>query len=140
MSNNQKKIGRPLLDINADEVREMAEAGCNDSEIGDFLGCAHTTISRRFAQDLVKSRVTLKKRLRAKQVEMALEGDKTMLIWLGKQMLGQRDSPAVAIQNNIAGPAQVRSRTAEEDQKFIAMCNTVKDERAAKDKARILTD
>jgi hypothetical protein len=40
-----------------------------------------------------------------------------MLIWLGKQMLGQRDSPAVAIQNNItSGTTQVKSRTAEEDQ------------------------
>jgi hypothetical protein len=56
-------------------------------------------------------------------------------------MLGQAETPTVAIQNNItSGTTQVKSRTAEEDQKFIAMFNTVKDERAAKDKARILTD
>ena len=66
-----------------------------------------------------------------------------MLIWLGKQMLGQRDSPAVAIQNNItSGTTQVKSRTAEEDQKLIAMCNTVKDERSGNAKAmdKALTD
>lgn len=33
---------------------------------------------------------------------LVLEGDKTMLIWLGKQMLGQVDTPKVAIQNNVA--------------------------------------
>ena len=66
-----------------------------------------------------------------------------MLIWLGKQMLGQAETPTVTIQNNItSGTTQVKSRTAEEDQKFIAMFNTVKDERAAKDKAKdkALTD
>ena len=29
--------------------------------------------------------------LRAKQFEMAMQGDKTMLVWLGKQYLGQTD-------------------------------------------------
>ena len=33
--------------------------------------------------------------LRKKQVEMALNGDVRMLIWLGKQYLGQTDSPMV---------------------------------------------
>ena len=46
-------------------------------------------------------------RLRAKQVEMALAGDKSMLIWLGKQMLGQTDSPTVAIQNNVVGGGEI---------------------------------
>ena len=51
---------------------------------------------------MTKGRATLKRRLRRKQLELALEGDKTMLIWLGKQMLGQVDTPKVAIQNNVA--------------------------------------
>ena len=50
---------------------------------------------------MTKGRATLKRRLRRKQLELALEGDKTMLIWLGKQMLGQVDTPKVAIQNNV---------------------------------------
>lgn len=33
--------------------------------------------------------------LRAKQFEVALGGDKTMLIWLGKQRLGQSEKTAV---------------------------------------------
>ena len=32
--------------------------------------------------------------IRRKQFELAMEGDKTMLIWLGKQQLGQCDDPA----------------------------------------------
>lgn len=33
--------------------------------------------------------------LRRKQFEMAMDGDVRMLIWLGKQYLGQKDNPAV---------------------------------------------
>ena len=29
--------------------------------------------------------------LRAKQVQLALDGDRCMLVWLGKQWLGQKD-------------------------------------------------
>lgn len=35
----------------------------------------------------------LKKSLRRKQIERAESGNATMLIWLGKQLLGQRDVP-----------------------------------------------
>lgn len=113
------QTGRKLLDIDEEEVRRMADAGCNDTEIADFFGCAHSTIARRFAQILVKSRVTIKQSLRRKQLEMALDGDKTMLIWLGKQMLEQRDSPAVAIQNNITSSGSaVADATPEQDRLF----------------------
>ena len=33
--------------------------------------------------------------LRKKQFEMAMDGDVRMLIWLGKQYLGQKDTPEV---------------------------------------------
>tara|TARA_R110000822_G_scaffold201528_1_gene338773 strand:- start:1055 stop:1507 length:453 start_codon:yes stop_codon:yes gene_type:complete len=115
------QTGRKLLDIDETEVQRMAEDGCNDTEIADFFGCADTTISRRFAEILRKSRVKVKKSLRRKQIELALDGDKTMLIWLGKQMLGQRDSPAVAIQNNITSndsAAAIADATPEQDRLF----------------------
>lgn len=35
--------------------------------------------------------------LRQKQFEMAMNGDVRMLIWLGKQYLGQKDSPEVIV-------------------------------------------
>jgi len=42
--------------------------------------------------DLIpKAEAELKISLRAKQVETALDGSVPMLIWLGKQMLGQKE-------------------------------------------------
>jgi len=34
-----------------------------------------------------------KQRLRAAQLKLALNGDRTLLIWLGKNILGQSESP-----------------------------------------------
>lgn len=47
-------------------------------------GMTYGELVDRFAADT-------KRDLREKQVSLALEGNPTMLIWLGKQMLGQRD-------------------------------------------------
>ncbi len=81
------KTGRPLLDISENEVYRLAKVGCSNTEIADYFGCAHTTIERRFAHIPIKGWVTLKRRLRRKQIELALKGDRTMLIWLGKLLL-----------------------------------------------------
>ena len=52
-----------------------------------------------------------------------------MLIWLGKQMLGQSDSPAVAIQNNVqnnGGSTPAKRRTQEEDEAFLRLAEKVR--------------
>ena len=108
-----------MLAIDENEVYRLAKVGCSNSEIADYYGCAHTTIERRFAHVLTKARATLKRRLRRKQLELALKGDKVMLIWLGKQMLGQSDSPAVLIQNNIEARAVIEQQTRAEEVRFI---------------------
>ena len=41
--------------------------------------------------------------LRKKQWEVAMDGDVRMLIWLGKQYLGQSESPEVKWENPITG-------------------------------------
>ena len=41
--------------------------------------------------------------LRKKQWDMAMAGDTKMLIWLGKQVLGQKDNPSTPMNNPIGG-------------------------------------
>ena len=88
----KKKTGRPQLDIPEEEVYKLAGYGCPNSEIADFFGCAESTIGERFRSILVKARAEMKQKLRRKQFEMAEGGDRTMLVWLGKNMLGQSDA------------------------------------------------
>jgi len=111
-------MGRPLLDINPDEVRKLAELGCRTEEIADFFGCSHDTINKRFASELVKGRAKIAITLRRSQIQLAMKGNATLLIWLGKQMLGQVERTQIDItkidDNTFMQEAQRRLKQAEQ--------------------------
>jgi hypothetical protein len=85
--------GRPELLIDAKVVAGMAYVGATTLEIAEFVGCSPDVLERRFADVLRKKRSSMRLRLRRAQIRMAMEGNVTMLIWLGKQYLGQSDRP-----------------------------------------------
>lgn len=84
-------MARPKLEINPDHVREMAAIGCRTVEIAQVLGCSTDTIEGRFSAELNKGRSEGKTKLRRLQWASAENGNATILIWLGKQLLGQRE-------------------------------------------------
>lgn len=84
-------MGRQKADIDPKLVEGMASVGATNTEIANFLEVDEGTIRKRFSEVLLKARSNLKIRLRRKQIELALAGDKTMLIWLGKQYLDQKE-------------------------------------------------
>jgi hypothetical protein len=77
--------------IDLEQVRRMAACGCTDREIAFILGVSENLLRRKARQALDQGRAQLQKSLRRKQLEMARRGSVPMLIWLGKQYLGQRD-------------------------------------------------
>lgn len=85
------KPGRPLHPIDAKQVEELAKIHCTNAEIAAVLGCAESTLTERFSEDLEKWRAVGKKSLRRLQWDLAETGNPTMLIWLGKNQLGQTD-------------------------------------------------
>jgi hypothetical protein len=88
-------MARPRLEIDPEQVKLLAGIGCPVDEMALVLGCSKRTLERRYAALIETGRADIRKSLRRKQVEMALKGDRTMLIWLGKQLLGQRDEQRV---------------------------------------------
>jgi hypothetical protein len=76
-------------------------AGCPGTEIADAMGIWNETLYRACQRDhnmgfdayAQQKKSTGKARLRAKQYERAMKGSETMLIYLGKSMLGQTDRP-----------------------------------------------
>jgi hypothetical protein len=98
---SKPKGGRPLKAVNAQQVEALARIGCKDVDIAEICQCSVATLTRRFDENLRKGRENLHKRLRQKQIEVALKGNVVMLIWLGKQYLGQSDKQEVAMSGGV---------------------------------------
>jgi len=90
-------MGRPLIPIDPEEVLKLSQLGCKNDEIADFFGCSAQTIETRFQPELDKGRSELKISLRRLQIQAAEKGNVVMMIWLGKQLLGQIDRTQVDI-------------------------------------------
>jgi predicted membrane chloride channel (bestrophin family) len=104
-------VARPQKETTLSEaqIAQLASYGCTDAEIAVLAGIDERTLQRSFAALLKTGRANLRERLRTTQVRKALghfyekedkdgnmviyttEPDNTMLIWLGKQYLGQSD-------------------------------------------------
>ncbi|QQS34795.1 MAG: hypothetical protein IPM56_11035 [Ignavibacteriales bacterium] len=73
------------------QIEKLATFGLTNKEIAEALGYDDNTLKRKFEIFLTKGRMNLKQRLKRKQIDVAMGGNVTMLIWLGKQYLGQAE-------------------------------------------------
>jgi DNA-binding CsgD family transcriptional regulator len=74
------------------QVRKLSELGCTDAEIAYILGCSKSTVHNYFQEDINEGKSHVRAQLRKAQLELAInEKNPTMLIWLGKQLLGQKE-------------------------------------------------
>jgi hypothetical protein len=83
--------GRPQKDIDPEQVRALAAIHCTLAEIGAVLDCSVDTLERHFADIIEKGKQQGRMSLRREQWKAARAGNVTMLIWLGKNLLQQRD-------------------------------------------------
>ena len=97
-------MARPKkYDIENDQVEKLASFGCTDTEIASFFGCDRSLITKSYSQFLTKGRDKGKIRLRQMQWKAADKGNVSMLIWLGKQILGQTEKSEVKWENPVDG-------------------------------------
>lgn len=79
-------------------IQELAAEGATQEEISSAVGCCRQTLAKaedaRAAYDAGLNDMKLS--LRHFQFLQAKSGNTTMLIWLGKQYLGQREQPVNA--------------------------------------------
>lgn len=90
------KMGRPKFVIDYALVADLAKIHCTQQEIANILGCAVRTLQNddEFMRVYQTGLDEGKKSLRRWQFAAAEKGNVAMLIWLGKQLLGQRETPA----------------------------------------------
>ena len=90
-------MSRHQISISIEEVEKLGQIGATQAEIAAFFGVSVPTIERRFQKPEYRAAfdrgfANLKLSLRRTQVKQADSGNTTMLIWLGKNLLGQRDN------------------------------------------------
>jgi hypothetical protein len=90
---------RPLIKIDWADFDKLCGIQCTLSDLASWFDCSEDTIERAvkrekklgfadyYSQKAGKGKISL----RRKQWDLAMKGDKTMLIWLGKQYLGQNE-------------------------------------------------
>ena len=96
MATKKKTVGRPKkYNLDTKQVEQLAGFGCTDTEIASFFDISRTTLERNYEHYLTKGREEGKIRLRQYQWSAAKKGNVAMLIWLGKQLLGQADKQEI---------------------------------------------
>lgn len=109
-------MSRPRIEINYELVEDLARIQCTEHEI-QTVACKGIKTkdgwTKRKAQDprlceaLERGRADGSTSLRRRQFQVADEGNPTMLIWLGKNYLGQRESPEdMGVEGSLLGILQ----------------------------------
>lgn len=92
-------MGRPVVPIDWELFSKLCSLQCTQLEIASFFKCSVDTLENRcksdkgmtyseyFTQNCGNGKISL----RRQQWKLAEKGNATMLIWLGKQYLEQKD-------------------------------------------------
>lgn len=103
--------GRPEKIIDYAVIERAAGIGCTKDEIAALLGIARSTLYEHMEKDpeiqaaIERGADRGKVKLRRFQWKGAEAGNPTMLIWLGKQLLGQRDTQSLQNLGKDGNPA-----------------------------------
>jgi len=96
------KAGRPRIEFDLEAVEGLGRIGATINDMVHVLPAAKRTIAERMADTegdfriaYERGRSLLNSSLRRKQIQVAMSGNTTMLIWLGKQLLNQSDRQEV---------------------------------------------
>jgi hypothetical protein len=118
--------GRPRAEIDLAVVKRAAALGCTNGELAVIAGVSPRAFSDHLRQDpdmrqaLDEGRDVGRTTLRRLQWQLAEAGHPTMLIWLGKQLLGQRDKADIDARVAVGGiDAPPRPSTIEDAEQWL---------------------
>ena len=86
-------MARPPTELNLKQIQAAAAIGCTQEDIARLVGVSERTIQRRAdaREAIAQGMAVMRTSLRRMQWDKAKDGNVTMMIWLGKQLLGQKD-------------------------------------------------
>lgn len=83
--------GRQILELDVEQILELARIQCTYSEIAAVMKCSSDVIADRYSEIVKQGREEGKASLRRHQYLSAMKGNPALLIWLGKHILDQKD-------------------------------------------------
>jgi hypothetical protein len=89
-------------------VQLLAQAGTPDTEIARLLGVEVKELKAEAGAALELGNTQHRVKLRLAQYRAAMVGDRTLLVWLGKQSLGQMDRAATEITGRDGKPIEMQ--------------------------------
>lgn len=105
-------VGHPRIRFKKeviDKVKELAYKYLSYQDIARLSGIPFATINKRFKDIIETERARYRENIKGHQQQRARAGDATMLVWLGKNDLGQTDKAPV--DNNVNLTVEVVSDT-----------------------------
>ena len=119
----KRRRGRPKADISVSAIEKLSALSCTDEELAAYFSVTVQTIENKrkdpeYADAMRRGAAKGKLSLRRLQFRAAQNGDRTMLVWLGKQWLHQRDEQHVTVaeEPKESFPEWLRERLPEPDQ------------------------
>jgi len=106
------KSGRKPINIDLGELEKLGSLQCTDQEIAAWFGVSVRTIESRrkqrpFAEVMERGRAKGRISIRRAQMKLLESGNASMGIWLGKQLLGQRDVTPIELSGPSGQPLQI---------------------------------
>ena len=94
-----KRKPETAIELDPDEIRELASEGNTLEDISDLLGVSSSAIEKNdeYKRAYELGMCDMRASLRHWQFQAAKSGNVTMLIWLGKVLLGQREETATVV-------------------------------------------
>jgi hypothetical protein len=83
--------GRPKIQLDERQIRELASIGCAMTEIAVVMDCHVDTLRDNYSKAIDEGRENGKVSLRRAQWKAAIGGNVQMLIWLGRFHLAQKE-------------------------------------------------
>ena len=107
--------GRKPVEIDLVELEKLCALQCTDEEIASFFGVSTRTIEnrrrqRRFDEVMKRGRAKGRISVRRSQMKLLEAGNSTMGVWLGKQLLGQREVITNELTGSGGGPIAIAGK------------------------------
>ncbi|MGD1097646.1 MAG: hypothetical protein ABSB35_37375 [Bryobacteraceae bacterium] len=104
--------GRKPVEIDLVELEKLCSLQCTHEEIAAWFKCSVRTIETyakrpEFAEVMTRGRAKGRISVRRAQMKLLESGNATMGVWLGKQLLGQRDVTPIELSGAEGKPLQI---------------------------------